>query len=205
MSGPIERAKPGGAAALIGDAGPAALFTFGLALSWVFIAEVVDHAASGALVYGLLIGGIGQTLGGVVAVIRKDNYLANLLLTYGIWLIGFHLLSVNADLGGTHARAWWSFALVIPSLLLLVPAVRERSTPIILAFVFLIALEVFLGLSLLHTDIGWLSKAVGWSAFASAFPIYFLAYERLVKAVEPAHALPVPEFDAVENRGHHAQ
>lgn len=201
MSEATVAAKPGGVAAQIGDAGPAALFTFGLALSWVWVAEVVDHSASGALVYGLLIGGIGQTLGGIIAIIRKDNYLANLLLTYGIWLIGFHLLSVNADLGNTNARAWWSFALVIPSLFLMVPAIRERSVPIIAAFAFLITLEVFLGLALLNTGVGWLPKAVGWSAFAAAFPIYFLAYERLVKAVEPAHEIPVPEFDAVESRG----
>ena len=202
MSGSHGAPRPGGVAAQIGDAGPAALFTFGLALSWVWVAEVVDHSASGALVYGLLIGGIGQTLGGIIAFIRKDNYLANLLFTYGIWLIGFHLLSLNADLGNTNARAWWSLALIIPSLFLMVPAIRERSVPIILAFVFLIALELFLGLALLNTDVGWLTKAVGWSAFAAAFPIYFLAYERLIKAVEPVHSLPIPEFDAVETRGH---
>lgn len=202
MTGTHEVAQPRNLATLLGDAGPAALFTFGLALSWVWVAEVVDHDAKGALVYGLLIGGIGQTLGGVIAIIRRDNYLGNLLLTYGIWLIGFYLLSVDPDLGGANARGWWSFALIIPSLFLMVPAIRERSIPIVLAFVFLIALEFFLGLSLLNTDVGWLPTAVGWSAFASAFPIYFLAYERLAKAVEPTHAVPVAEFDAVERRGH---
>ncbi|WP_024792957.1 hypothetical protein [Tomitella biformata] len=202
MSETTVVAKPGGIAAQIGDPGAAALFTFGLALSWVWVAEVIDHSAAGALVFGLLVGGIGQTLGGIIAIIRRDNYLGNLLLTYGIWLIGFHLLSVSEELGNTNSRAWWSFALVIPSLFLMVPAIRERSVPIILAFIFLITLEVFLGLALLNTGVGWLPKAVGWSAFASAFPIYFLAYERLMKAVEPAHAPAVAEFDAVESRGH---
>ncbi|MDN5757323.1 MAG: hypothetical protein L0H59_02140 [Tomitella sp.] len=193
--------RPAGIGHIIGDPGGAALFTFGLALTWVFIAEVVDHDASGALVFGLLVGGIGQTLGGIIAIIRKDNYLGNLLLTYGIWLIGFHLLSVS-ELGNTDSRAWWSFMLVIPSLFLLVPALRTKAYPIILAFVFLIGLEVFLGLALLNEGTAWLGKAVGWFALASAFPIYYLAYERLMKAVEPDHAPHGADFDAVETRGH---
>ena len=188
---------------IIGDPGGAALFTFGLALTWVFVVEVIDHDATGALVFGLLVGGIGQTLGGIIAVLRKDNYLGNLLMTYGIWLIGFFLLSVN-DLGTTNARAWWSFALVIPSLFLAVPAVRTQATAIILAFVFLISLEIFLGLALLNESATWLSTLVGWFALASALPIYYLAYERLMRAVEPAHAPTSPEFDAVEAEGHPA-
>ncbi|WP_182358736.1 hypothetical protein [Tomitella gaofuii] len=198
---PAPARRPDGIGHIIGDPGGAALFTFGLALTWVFIAEVVDHDATGALVFGLLVGGIGQTLGGIIAILRKDNYLGNLLLTYGIWLIGFFLLSLN-DLGSTNARAWWSFALVIPSLFLAVPAVRTRATAIILAFIFLIGLEVFLGLALLNTDVSWLGKAVGWLALASALPIYYLAYERLMRAVEPEHAPHGAEFDAVEERGH---
>lgn len=175
----------------IGDPGGAALFTFGLALTWVFFAEVVNHDAVGALVFGLLVGGIGQTIGGILAIIRRDNYLGNLLLTYGIWLIGFFLLSIH-ELGSTDARAFWSFALVIPSLFLVVPAIRTGATAIILAFVFLIALELFLGFSLLNGDISWLSKAVGWSALASAIPIYYLGYERLMGSVaqaEPAETV----------------
>lgn len=194
--------KPDGIGHIIGDPGGAALFTFGLALTWVFIAEVVNHDASGALVFGLLVGGIGQTLGGIIAVIRKDNYLGNLLLTYGIWLIGFHLLSVS-ELGNADARAWWSFMLIIPSVFLAVPAVQTRATAIILAFVFLIGLEIFLGLALLNGDISWLGMAVGWFALASAFPIYYLAYERLIGAVEPQHA-PEEEFGAIETQGHTA-
>ncbi|GAA4666132.1 hypothetical protein [Gordonia humi] len=173
-----------GLADTIGDPGGAALFTFGLALTWVFFAEVVDHAASGALVFGLLVGGLGQTLGGVIAIIRKDNYLGNLLITYGLWLIGFHLLSIH-EMGSPAARGFWSFALVVPSLFLLVPAIRMRAVAIILAFVFLIALELFLGFAMLNGDIAWLGKAVGWSALASAVPIYYLGYERLMGAVTP--------------------
>ena len=197
-----DQRPPG--AAQIGDAGAAGLFTFGLALSWVFIAEVVEHKAAGALVYGLLIGGMGQLLAGTLALIRRDNYLGTLLVTYGIWLIGFHFLSRNPELGVPDARAWWSLALIVPSLILVIPAVRERSVPIISAFVFLIALELLLGLALLNPETTWLGKAVGWSALLAAVPIYFLGYERLMKAVEPVHAPSVPEFDDVEERGHRA-
>ena len=175
---------PVGPTNTIGDPGGAALFTFGLALTWVFFAEVVNHDAIGALVFGLLVGGIGQTIGGVLAIIRRDNYLGNLLITYGIWLIGFFLLSIH-ELGNADARAFWSFALVIPSVFLAVPAIRSGATAIIVAFVFLIALELFLGFSLLHGDVTWLGKAVGWSALASALPIYYLGYERLMGAVAP--------------------
>ena len=198
----LPEPRRGGLTSQIGDAGAAGLMTFGLALTWVGVAEVVDHKATGALVFGLLVGGIGQVVAGVIAIIRRDNYLGNLLLTYGIWLLGFHFLSLNAKLGTPDARAWWSLALIIPSLLLLVPAVRERSIPIIAAFVFLIALEFFLGLALLNTDTSWLGKAVGWCAFLAAIPIYFLSYERLIKAVEPAHAAHAAGFDEVEARGH---
>ncbi|GAA4803878.1 hypothetical protein [Tomitella cavernea] len=55
---------------------------------------------------------------------------------------------------------------------------------IILAFIFLIGLEVFLGLALLNNDVSWLGKAVGRLALASALPIYYLAYERLMRTVE---------------------
>ena len=194
--------RPGGLTAPIGDPGAAGLMTFGLALTWVWVAEVINHQASGALVYGLLIGGIGQVGAGTLAIIRRDNYLGNLLITYGIWLIGFHFLSLNAKLGTPDARAWWSLALIVPSLLLLVPAIRERSIPIVVAFVFLIALELFLGLALLNPGTSWLAKATGWFAFLAAIPIYFLSYERLIKAVEPAHAVRAAGFDEVETRGH---
>lgn len=193
--------RPPGLGHIIGDPGGAALFTFGLALTWVFFAEVVNTDASGALVYGLLVGGIGQTLGGILAILRRDNYLGNLLITYGIWLIGFHLLSIS-EAGTADARAYWSFALIIPSLFLAVPAVQTRATPIITAFVFLIALELFLGLALLNPDVDALTTVVGLLALASAVPIYYLAYERLMLAVEPAHTPPGREFDEVERAGH---
>ncbi|ALG85284.1 GPR1/FUN34/YaaH family transporter [Gordonia phthalatica] len=184
MSAQTAQRQPVGLAHIIGDPGGAALFTFGLALSWVFVAEVLDHDAKGALVFGLLVGGIGQTLGGIIAILRRDNYLGNLLLTYGLWLIGFHVLSVS-ELGSTSARGWWSFALVIPSLFLVIPAIKIKNVAIISAFVFLIALEVVLGLSLV-TENASLNPIVGWLAFLSALPIYYLAYERLMHAVEPA-------------------
>ncbi|MBM7366946.1 GPR1/FUN34/YaaH family transporter [Gordonia hydrophobica] len=188
MSAQTAQREHPGLAHIIGDPGGAALFTFGLALSWVFVAEVLDHDAKGALVFGLLVGGIGQTLGGIIAILRRDNYLGNLLLTYGLWLIGFHVLSVS-ELGSTSARGWWSFALVIPSLFLVIPAIKMRNVAIISAFVFLIALEVVLGLSLV-TENASLNPLVGWLAFLSALPIYYLAYERLMHAVEPQ---PAPE------------
>lgn len=202
MSATHEVAQPRSLATLIGDPGAAGLLLFGMALTWVFVAEVVDHDARGALVYGLIAGGLGQALCGIFSIIRRDNYLGNLLITYSFWLIGFFLLSVDSNLGNANARGWWSLGLIIPSLFLMIPAIRERVIPIILAFVFLIPTLLFLGLSLLNADVGWLPLAVGWSAFASAFPIFFLAYERLISAVEPVHAVSVPEFDEVERRGH---
>lgn len=201
-SQPGSEGRRVGLTSQIGDAGAAGLMTFGLALTWVGVAELINHQASGALVYGLLVGGIGQVGAGTIAIIRRDNYLGNLLLTYGIWLIGFHLLSLNAKLGTPDARAWWALALIIPSLLLVVPVIRERSNPIIAAFVFLIALEFFLGLALLNPATAWLAKVVGAFAVLAAIPIYFLSYERLIKAVEPTRAVHAAGFDEVEARGH---
>ena len=182
---------------LIGDSGGAGLFTFGIALTLMFFAFVVDTGALEALVYGLLVGGLGQTLAGVLSIVRKDTYLGNILIAFGIWLIGFQLLSINPA-GSADTRAYWSFAILIPSALLAVPAVRSRATPIIITFASLLVLNLVLGFALLHPDITALSTDTGVIALIAALPVFYLGFQRLLLAAEPEHVPPGREFDEVE-------
>jgi succinate-acetate transporter protein len=187
----------------IGDPGAAALMIFGMALLWVGITEVFVEEAIGALIYGLLIGAVIQSTASILAFIRGANYLGTLLATFGIWLLGFHLLVRNPDLGTPEARGWYALVLEVPIVLLAVPAIRERAIAIMLAFLFLFFVALFLGLNFLEEE-NWMAKALGWSAFLASLPIFFLAFERLMKAVEPAHAPRAAEFTDVEERGHAA-
>jgi hypothetical protein len=86
------------------DATPIAfgLFAFALTVYGVRFVGVdagsLHGATSDALNYALLAAGLGQTLGGVLAIVRGANSYAGWVTSiFGIWLIGFFMLLTHED------------------------------------------------------------------------------------------------------------
>ncbi|MEI2778670.1 MAG: hypothetical protein V9G19_22430 [Tetrasphaera sp.] len=167
------------------DPGAAALMTFGMALLYVFVVDVLNHHARGALLYGLLIAGVYQSIVSLLEHSRGDAYIGNLLGLFGIWLIGyFLLLNANPEKVATaDAKGWYVLVLLVPVVLLALPAIKKKLVAIELAFLFLFFVILFLGLGFLQPTMTWLGPATGWAALCAAMPILYLAYERLMGAV----------------------
>jgi succinate-acetate transporter protein len=130
------------------------LFAFALCLYAVrFIdvgpATIAANSKSDAFVYALLVGGIAETLCGVLGLIRGQAYQGSVTCTFGIWLIGFFLLlTVGAkDKAFTpDGVGWYSLVLIIPVAIFAVPEFVHRNVPLIIAFTTIIVLLLLLGL-----------------------------------------------------------
>lgn len=83
-----------------------ALFAFALTVYGVrFVAvdsTTLHGPTSDALNLALLAAGIGQTLGGVLAIIRGIAYRGWVTTVFGVWLIGFYFLLIHEDEAAAH-------------------------------------------------------------------------------------------------------
>jgi succinate-acetate transporter protein len=99
--------------------------------------------------YAVLVGGIAEVLAGVLGIIRGIGYPGYVTTTFGIWLLGFYLLITSGAANKAFtpdAIAWYSLVVIVPVVILAVPAVVHRNIPFIIAFLGLILLLLFLGL-----------------------------------------------------------
>jgi hypothetical protein len=130
------------------------LFAFALAMYGVRFVAVGDAtlkagSTSVALDYALLVGGIAEVLGGVLAIIKGLGYPAYVVTIFGVWLIGFYLLTTSGAANAAFtpdAVAYYLFILVVPVAIMAVPAVVHRNIPFVVAFVAIIALLIVGGL-----------------------------------------------------------
>lgn len=131
-----------------------ALFAFALAVYGARFVSVSDSTlAAGPITIGLnyavLVAAIGESVCGILAVLRGQAYPGYVLSIFGIWLWGFFFL-ITAGAGNKEftpdALAWYAFFLDIPVVIMAVPAVVHRNVPFIVAFAGLILLVLFLGL-----------------------------------------------------------
>lgn len=131
-----------------------ALFAFALAAYFIRFQDVnAGTLAAGptteALNYALLVGGIAETLGGVLGIIRGIGYPAYVTTTFGIWLLGFYLLATSGAANKEFtpdALAWYSLILIVPVAILAVPAFAQRNILFMIAFLALLGLLLCLGL-----------------------------------------------------------
>jgi len=210
-----ESAAPSSPA--MGDPLPVAyaLFAFALAVYGIrFVNVSAGTLAAGpetvALNYAVLIAGIAETLAGILALIRGSTYPGYVTSVFGIWLIGFYLLITTGAASKAFtpdALAWYVLVLIVPVVILGVPAVIHREIAFTVAFVALIVLLLLLGLGYhnlndalsaaaasgkppaLSTAVD-LVKASSWFGFAAAAAIWWVFAREVYRSAGLLRARP---------------
>lgn len=209
-----ERASLGSATA---DPGAIGLSLFGFALfiygiQFVVYAGAAPGAATSsvATIYAVLVAAIGETLAGVLYLLRGQGYQASILCGFGLWLFGLYLL---LTLGAENknfspdAVGWYAIALIVPVAFMAIPSIRHRNVAFILAFVALIGVLLFLGVGFLSADLAakppvppsvnllrvsgifaWIAAAALW--YAAARIILVIGASPADHAAAPAPAGP---------------
>jgi GPR1/FUN34/yaaH family len=193
-----ERASLASATA---DPGAIGLSLFGFAL-FVYGIQFVVYAgaapgtatSSVATIYAVLVAAIGETLAGVLYLLRGQGYHASILCGFGLWLFGLYLL---LTLGAENknfspdAVGWYAIALIVPVAFMAIPSVRHRNAAFILAFLALIGVLLFLGMGFLSADLAArppvppsvnLLRVSGIFAWIAAAPLWYAA-ARIVLAI----------------------
>ena len=155
-----ERASLGSAAA---DPGAIGLSLFGFALflygiQFVVYAGAAPGAATSsvATTYAILVAAAGETLAGLLYILRGQGYQASILCGFGLWLFGLYLLlTLGADnkAFAPDAVGWYAIALIVPVAYMAIPSVLHRNVPLVIAFVALIGLLLFLGTGFLSANL----------------------------------------------------
>jgi succinate-acetate transporter protein len=146
-----------------GDPGAIGLSLFGFAL-FVYGIQFVAYAgaapgaatSSVATIYAVLVAAAGETLAGILYIIRGQGYQASILCSFGLWLVGLYLLlTLGADnkAFAPPAVGWYAIALIIPVAYMGIPSVMHRNVPLVVAFVALIGLLLFLGVGFLSANL----------------------------------------------------
>jgi succinate-acetate transporter protein len=235
------------------------LFAFTLAIFGIrFVgvdAATIHGPTSDALNYAILIAGVAELLGGVLAIIRGVGYSGWVPAVFGVWLIGFYLLIIhtdaaaakdsgilkvgpdgkplpapvtsalqNANITAWHADsiAWYVWILLIPVVILAVPAFERREVPFMVAFVAVVVLLALLG-SAFHSvystltdvtrgravapELGTAVHLLKASAYASfiASAAVFWAFTRKVLRVSRAEHSPAVHAPAEVRRSEAGQ
>lgn len=192
-----------------------ALAVFGIRFVTLDVASLAAGSTSVAVDYAVLIAGLVEVLCGILGIIRGMDYTAYITTIFGMWLIGFFLLITSGAENKAftpNAVAWYALVLIIPVLIIAVPAVARRNIPLIIAFVALLGLLLLVGLGY-HTlfdritsaattktapDVGSvvnLLKASGWFAFVAAAAIWWVfakeVYE-ITGVLKPRKKNPAP-------------
>lgn len=102
---------------------------------WISVTphSLAESALTAANSYALLIAGVAQAGAGVLSLVRGNAYVGYVATTFGLWLLGFYLLATDHG-ADPDSFAGYIAALVIPLVLLMVPAVARRRWAFIVAF-----------------------------------------------------------------------
>jgi hypothetical protein len=176
------------------DPGAIGLSLFGFALFVYGVQFVVYHGAapgaatsSVATIYAVLVAAIGETLAGVLYLLRGQGYQASILCGFGLWLFGLYLLltlGVENKNFSPYAVGWYAIALIVPVAFMAIPSIQHRNVALILAFVALIGLLLFLGMGFLTADLAAkppvppsadLLRVSGIFAWIAAAPLWYTA------------------------------
>jgi succinate-acetate transporter protein len=133
-----------------------ALFVYGI--QFVVYANAAPGAATSsvATIYAVLVAAIGETLAGILYILRGQGYQASILCAFGLWLFGLYLLlTLGADnkAFSPDAVGWYAIALIIPVAFMAIPSIQHRNPAFILAFLALIGLLLFLGMGFLSANL----------------------------------------------------
>jgi hypothetical protein len=133
-----------------------ALFLFGI--QFVVYANAAPGAATSsvATTYAILVAAAGETLAGLLYILRGQGYQASILCAFGLWLAGLYLLltlGVQNKAFSPDAVGWYSIALIVPVAFMSIPSFLHRNVPLVVAFVALIGLLLFLGTGFLSANL----------------------------------------------------
>ena len=155
-----ERASLASATA---DPGAIGLSLFGFALflygiQFVVYAGTAPGAATSsvATIYAILVAAVGETLAGILYILRGQGYQASILCGFGLWLLGLYLLlTLGAENKGfaPDAVGWYAIALIAPVAFMAIPSILHRNAAFILAFAALIGVLLFLGTGFLSANL----------------------------------------------------
>lgn len=113
------------------------LTLYGIRYSTIDSDTVVAGSTSVALEYAALVVAIGVPLCGVLGLIRGMAYPGYITTIVGLWFIGFFMIVTK----GAHTEAFtpnaisaYAGVLVIPLIILAIPAIAHRNVPFIVAF-----------------------------------------------------------------------
>lgn len=193
------------------------LFAFALCLYAVrFIdtgpATIAANSKSDAFIYALLVGGIAETLCGVLGMIRGQAYQGYVTCTFGIWAIGFFLLLTVGEKDKAFtpdAIGWYTLILIIPVVIFAVPEFVHRNVPLMIAFAAIIVLLLLLGLGFhdLNNDVvtatltkrppnlsgvANMLKISAWMGFIAAAAVWYLMARDLYRILGIFGMAPPP-------------
>jgi hypothetical protein len=112
--------------------------------------------SSVATIYAILVAAVGETLAGLLYILRGQGYQASVLCGFGLWLLGLYLLlTLGAENKGfaPDAVGWYAIALIAPVAFMAIPSILHRNAAFILAFAALIGVLLFLGTGFLSANL----------------------------------------------------
>lgn len=121
------------------------LLLFGVEWWNTDVATIGKSGVAAANEYSLLVAGIAQFTAGVICFFRGEGYRGQIASMFGLWLVGFFLLARDEEAPPMSA-AWFLFGLVLPLVVIMIPAVLSRVWPFVVAFGSIIVMSVTAGL-----------------------------------------------------------
>lgn len=109
-----------------------------------------------ATIYAVLVAAAGETLAGILYILRGQGYQASILCGFGLWLFGLYLLlTLGADnkAFAPDAVGWYAVAPIVPVAFMAIPSFLHRNVPLVIAFMALIGLLLFLGTGFLTANL----------------------------------------------------
>lgn len=144
-----------------------ALGIFALRFIGVTAATVVGGPLSEALTYAVLVAGVAETIAGILSLVKGDTYSGYITGIFGIWLLGFFLLSTKGA-GQQDFRpdavSWFVLLLIVPIAIMAIPAFAHRNVAFMIIFIAVVGLLLFLGLGYHSLDGAVTSAAASKSA-----------------------------------------
>jgi succinate-acetate transporter protein len=161
-----------------------ALLLFGYSLAVLGVELLLTHKAAGALVFGIFIAGVAESISGMWEISRGETLLGTTMATFGLWLFGLFLLeTIGRTLGLVSPTTLGTYFLVllVPIAILAIPPFKNHmGWPIRGAFAALFLLVLFAGVEFV-IGIEILGLIAGILAWISAFFIWVLAIEEVVE------------------------
>lgn len=181
-----------------------ALLLFGYSLAVLGVELLITHEAAGALVFGIFIAGIAESIGGLWEISRGKTLIGTTMATFGIWLLGLFLLETVGQMLGLvtpTAMGTYFLVLLVPIAILAIPPFRNHmGWPIRGAFAALFLLVLFAGAEFV-SSMNLLGQIAGIVAWISAFFIWTIAVEDVVEIggipAESAETASPPESGEV--------